>query len=97
MADLTYNSGDLSVLGDQLADITTRLKDDGRLKNYDRNDVAHRKVIDAIDDFVNDWDDKRKKLTEKVEALAEMAKKSDEEFTKADLELAASLESEEAR
>jgi hypothetical protein len=95
MADLTYNSGDLSVLGDQLADITTRLKDDGRLKSYDRADVAHRKVADAIDDFVNDWDDKRKKLTEKVEALSEMAKKSDEEFTKADRELAESRKSEE--
>ncbi len=92
MADLTYNSGDLATLGDQLGDITSKLKDDGRLKSYDKADVAHNKVAEAIDDFVNDWDDKRNKLTDKVEALGEMARKSHEEFTKADLDLAASLE-----
>jgi predicted nucleic acid-binding Zn-ribbon protein len=91
MADLTYNSGDLEILGDQLTDLTGKLKDDGRLKELNREEVGHNKVADAIDDFVNDWDDKRKKLTQKVEALAEMASKSHEEFTKADLELAEAL------
>ena len=95
MADLTYNSGDLQTLGDQLGDLTTKLKDDGRLKEYNKSDVAHNKVAEAIDDFVNDWDDKRKKLTDKVEALGEMARKSHEEFDKADLELAAALEQED--
>ena len=94
-ADLTYNSGDLETLGSQLADITSKLKNDKRYKNFDREQVAHQKVADAIDDFVNDWDDKRNKLTDKVEALAEMALKSNEEFTKADLELAAALRQEE--
>lgn len=96
MADLTYNSGDLQTLGDQLGDLTTKLKDDGRYKEYNKNDVAHNKVAEAIDDFVNDWDDKRNKLTDKVDALGEMARKSHEEFEKADLELAASLEQEDA-
>jgi hypothetical protein len=61
--DLTYNSGDLATLGDQLGDIADKL-----------------------------WDDKRNKLKDKVAALGEMARKSHEEFDKADLELAASLE-----
>jgi predicted nucleic acid-binding Zn-ribbon protein len=90
--DLTYNSGDLATLGDQLGDIADKLDNDKRYKGYDKDEVAHQKVADAIDDFVNDWDDKRNKLKDKVAALGEMARKSHEEFDKADLELAASLE-----
>ncbi|KQX75018.1 MULTISPECIES: hypothetical protein [Aeromicrobium] len=94
MADLTYNSGDLETLGAQLKDLHGKLKDDGRLKELNKEEVGHTKVAEAIDDFVNDWDDKRKKLNDKVEALGEMASKSSEEFTKADLELAEALKQE---
>lgn len=90
-ADLTYNSGDLETLGDQLGDLHGKLKDDGRLKELNKEEVGHNKVAEAIDDFVNDWDDKRNKLNDKVEALAKMASSSSEEFTKADLELAEAL------
>ncbi len=91
MADLTYNSTDLEGLGTDLTRITSDLKNDNDLKDVDISDVAHQTVVDAINDFVNDWDDKRKKLTNKVEALAEMASQSSEKFDQADRELANAL------
>lgn len=90
-ADLTYDPDRLANLASQMAKITDNLKDDRDLKGYDEDDVAHHKVAQAIDDFVNDWDDKRNKLTEKVESLAQMADKSATEFDKVDRDLAAAL------
>lgn len=94
--DLTYDPDRLQTLGSQLSTIASNLKDDKKLTHYDIEDVAHRDVEHAIDDFVGDWDDKRNKLVEKVEALADMATKSAEQFNEADLELARALTSEEA-
>jgi len=90
-ADLTYDPDRLATLASQLGAITQNLKSDRDLKGYDVEDVSHQKVADAIDDFVNDWDDKRNKLTEKVESIGQMAEKSHDEFTKVDLDLAAAL------
>jgi malate synthase len=92
--DLTYDPERLSTLASNLGDITDDLKNDRDLKSYDVEDVSHQTVADAIDDFVNDWDDKRNKLLEKVESLAEMADKSHEQFEQVDLDLAAALKEE---
>lgn len=94
--DLAYDSERLSTLATQLSKITGNLKDDNKLKSYDIDDVAHEKVASAIDDFVGDWDDKRNKLVEKVEALADLAAKSHEQFEQVDLDLAAALTEEPA-
>lgn len=94
--DLSYDKERLSTLATQLSKITGNLKDDGDLKSYDVDQVAHQKVANAIDDFVNDWDDKRNKLVEKVESLADLAAKSHEQFDQVDLDLAASLTEKEA-
>jgi hypothetical protein len=94
--DLAYEGLTMSALGDDLATITTRLKDDEkRLGGFGVEDVAHRKVSDAIDHFAGDWDDKRNKLVKKVEALSVMVTKSGEKFDEADRELADSLVSGE--
>lgn len=94
--DLSYDSDRLSDLATQLTKITGNLKDDRKLKSYDIEQVAHEKVAEAIDNFVNDWDDKRNKLVEKVESLAEMATTSHEQFEQVDLDLAAALTEEPA-
>lgn len=94
--DLSYDSERLSNLATQLSKITGNLKNDKNLKKYDVEQVAHEKVAQAIDDFVNDWDDKRNKLVEKVESLADMASKSHEQFEQVDLDLAAALTEEPA-
>lgn len=93
--DLTYDSERLANLSTQMGTISGNLHDDRDLKSYDVEEVGHHKVADAIDDFVNDWDDKRNKLIEKVDALAEMASTSHENFTQVDLDLAAALTTEE--
>lgn len=93
--DLTYDSERLATLSGQMSTISGNLHDDRALKSYDIDQVGHRKVADAIDNFVNDWDDKRNKLIEKVDALAEMASTSHENFTQVDLDLAAALKTDE--
>lgn len=93
--DLSYDSVALETLGQQLTTITSNLKNDEDLKRADIGDVAHQDVVNAIDDFVGDWDDKRKKLVNKVEALSKMATESFAKYNEADRGLADSLTSEE--
>lgn len=89
-----YDPDRLTTLGSRLSRVASNLKGDGQLSRYGVEDVGHREVVDAVDDFVGDWDDRRKKLVEKVEALADLASKSAEQFNEADRELARALTSE---
>lgn len=92
--DVAYDSVALETLGHELKTTTSNLKNDGDLTRAGIEQVAHADVVNAIDDFVGDWDDKRKKLTNKVEALSQMATESFNKYSEADRELADSLESE---
>lgn len=92
--DVAYDSVALETLGHELKATTSNLKNDEDLKRAGIDEVAHQDVVNAIDDFVGDWDDKRKKLTDKVEALSEMANESFAKYDEADRELADSLTSE---
>ncbi len=95
-SDLAYDGEGLAALGDDLATITSRLKDDEkRLGGFGVEDVAHSKVSSAIDDFAGDWDDKRNKLVQRVETLCVMVTESSEKFAEADRQLADNLVSEE--
>lgn len=91
MADLTYDVSELERLGSGLQRTHQNLEHDKNLKDYGRDELGHAKVASAVDDFVNDWDDKRNRLTKSVGELAEMASKSAETFSKADRDLAEAL------
>lgn len=92
--DLEYNTSTLGILAQRLSTITSNLKGDSDLKDYSRDDVDSDEVASAIDDFVNDWDDKRKKLTNKIETLSVAADESFKKYSDADKKLAESLKSE---
>ena len=91
MADLAYNAAELRELGSQLATIHRNLEGDKDLKSYNESDVAHHDVAEAIDDFVNDWDDKRNRLRDQIADLSEMATQSADEYQSKDRDVAASL------
>lgn len=96
MADLEYDAAALRDLDHRISQIVADLRDDRLLTGYDVEDLAHRLVVDAVHELDRDWNDKRERLAKRLEALAEAARTSAAEYTKADWELASKLkESEE--
>lgn len=91
MPDLQYDLELLREFGATLTRIADDLHHDKRLAEHGVDDLAHRDVVDAVRDFVDDWDDKRRKLTQRVESLGSMASDSAERLDEADRELARAL------
>ena len=86
--DLAYAREDLEQLGSELKALADELHDDGRLADVGVDDVAHSKVVSALEDFAGDWDDKRKALADSLTAISDMAVQTSEAFGEADAELA---------
>lgn len=87
--------GDLEVATDELEDLGGQLKKLGKdLKtidggaDYGVEELAHRKVLDAMDEFRGNWDDNRDHLADKLTKLGDLATTAAESFTEADEELA---------
>jgi predicted nucleic acid-binding Zn-ribbon protein len=55
---------------------------------YGLDDLAHQRVVDALDDVHGNWDNKREQLVKGLRALAEMAEKSADTFESVDEDLA---------
>lgn len=91
MGDLELATDELHDLGGRLNTLSTRLKTTDGGASYDRGDLAHDDVIDAMTTFRTNWDDNRDHLADKLAKLGEMAKATADEFTKADEELASEL------
>lgn len=56
--------------------------------------VGHHGLAGKIHEFADNWDDKRGKMMEDIQQLAEAAKGTGEAFERLDTELAASLRGE---
>ena len=87
-ADLAYATEDLTLLGSDLKTLSDDVKGDGALGEVGVDQVAHQKVVSALEDFAGDWDDRRDKLAESLSAISDLATKAAEELTKVDAELA---------
>lgn len=89
---------DLIVNVDLLVDSETRLKGINKeLKNLDnrkddmREHWGHGQVTDAMDEFVDNWDDYRTKVIESVETVGKLVKNTIDGFTGLDADLAKEL------
>lgn len=91
MGDLELATDELRDLGRRLNTLSTRLKSTDGGASYDRGDLAHDDVIDAMKKFRTNWDDNRDHLADKLAKLGDMAKTTADEFTKADEDLASKL------
>jgi len=90
--------GDVEIAVGELRDLSTRLTglsedlmgvDAGA--EYTTSELAHRSVIEAMDEFHSNWDDNREYVCGKLDDLAELATRTADGFTDADAELAAKI------
>ncbi len=88
MGDLEYAVADLRALGKRLHSLRDGLASDGPLCHVDKYDVNSRHVIDALNEFANDWDDKREGLAKSLGSLGDMVTKAADSFTAVDEDLA---------
>ncbi|MFD5181804.1 hypothetical protein ACFWMQ_04035 [Streptomyces sp. NPDC058372] len=89
---------DVIVNVDLLVESEKALKGIGRaLRNLEnrrddmRNDWGHDRLSDAMDDFVDNWDDRRAKMIEGAKSVQSLVKSTIDGFTGADAELAREL------
>lgn len=88
MADLEVATADLEYLGSRVKDLGDDLKRGDGKADYSVTQLAHNKVVDAMDNFRGNWNDHRDHLADKLGGLAKTAA---EKFTEADEELAEEL------
>ncbi|MGN6327259.1 hypothetical protein [Pseudolysinimonas sp.] len=92
MADLTLDLQLLGQLRDDLDAIVKEFKDADDFSDDVANATGHDGLHDHVRDFAHKWNDKRKKMTENVEALQKQIAAITDGFTKVDDQLAKALE-----
>jgi uncharacterized protein YukE len=90
--DLTVRTGLLRDTAASLAELRAEL---GRLEH--RRDRLHAawgsaEVADALDDFVDNWDDNRRRISDSMTSLQRMAESTAEEFERIESELTAAFD-----
>jgi hypothetical protein len=88
MGDVEVATDDLRTLSDTLSTLSNDLTDSDATVDYERTQLAHRKVIDAMDEFHSNWDNNREYVSSKLDTLAEMADQTAEGFDQTDADLA---------
>jgi hypothetical protein len=91
MGDLQYSLQLLTGLGSELGSLADAMDGTGPDTRWDREDVGHRRVADALQHFAGSWDDRRELLTRSLREVGEMATASAETFRDVDEQLAAEV------
>lgn len=88
MGDLQVATDELRTLGRRLEQLSGQLKSQDGNADYGRSELGHHKVIGAMEEFRDNWDDNRDHLADKLSKLGELADQTAEGFEEADRELA---------
>jgi uncharacterized protein YukE len=88
MGDVEVATDDLRALSDTLAQLSKDLTSSDANVEYERTQLAHRKVIDAMDEFHSNWNDNRDYVASKLDTLADMADQTADGFDETDADLA---------
>lgn len=88
MADLSYSVDLLEGLGSSLSGLAGSMKDDSAIAALGIDDLCCSRVVDAVQSFRDDWDDKRELLATKVDNVGTLASEAARTFTEADQDLA---------
>jgi predicted protein tyrosine phosphatase len=91
MADLSYSLELLNGMGRELTALADALEGNTQRTSWDAEEVGHRKVSDALEDFADSWDDRRELLTKALRDVGRMATDSATTFKEIDDELAADV------
>jgi hypothetical protein len=93
VSDLTYSLSALGELGSSLDGLAGQLDGAGRRVDADAAELGHPAVVDALEHFVGNWDDKRELLIRSLTEVGEMASAAEETFRQVDEDLAKEIRS----
>lgn len=88
MGDVEVATDELRSLSGTLSRLSKNLTEKDADVEYERTQLAHRKVIDAMDEFHSNWDDNRDYVASKLDTLADMADQTADGFEQTDADLA---------
>ncbi|MET1038026.1 MAG: hypothetical protein ABW075_07110 [Aeromicrobium sp.] len=88
MGDVEVATNDLRTLSRRLKGLSKDMTDGDADVDYARTQLAHRKVIDAMDTFHSNWEDNRDYVCSKLDALGDMAEQTADGFEETDADLA---------
>lgn len=88
MSDLQVATDELRTLGGRLEQLNTDLKSQDGKADYGRAQLGHERVVNAMEEFRDNWDDNRDHLADKLGKLSELAIETADGFEEADRELA---------
>lgn len=92
MSDLKVETEVLWEAGSSLRTVYEAFKDaDGRAEP-DRSVIAHDKLRDRLDDFADNWDDRREKMQGQIEGLGEAAEQAATAYEEIETEFVKALE-----
>ncbi|MGP3972153.1 hypothetical protein [Streptomyces sp. 6N223] len=94
--DLVINYDEIEDLGTGLETIRSELENSEDIADEYAEDVSHGDLADALEEFADNWSDKRGEIIEEIGNLAEIARSVGEGFSTMDLQLAESTQPEEA-
>ncbi|WP_402464984.1 hypothetical protein [Isoptericola aurantiacus] len=96
MSDLRMDVAAVTELGESLSAVADEFENANTRSDGIAQSVGHDGLADAVRSFAHNWDDKRAKMTENLNSLAEVATTVATTFTDADSELARALEEGDA-
>jgi uncharacterized protein YukE len=88
MSDLVVDFDLLNTSSKQLKAIQTEFRNLGEWKDDIKSVVGAAELKDAMTDFIDNWDDNRKRLLESLETVGKMVEGTRDTFAKVDDELA---------
>lgn len=91
MSDLEVATDELRALGGRLDQLGGELKSQDGNADYGTSELGHHKVVDAMEEFRDNWDDNRDHLADKLDKLGEHATETADGFDEADAELASEI------
>ena len=75
-----------------LSDLRAELDGLGRRRDQVRNAWGSEDVADALDRFVDNWDDNRRRISDSMTSLQRMAESSADEFERVESDLTGSFD-----
>jgi len=88
MADITYDVGDLDSLAANLMTIKNSFDNAEKFSDAVSNAVGNAMLAGKVQDFADQWNDKRREMGEKVSDMATFVGNTRDAFQKVDSELA---------
>lgn len=92
MADLKVETSVLRDAGRSLRAVYNEFKEADNAASPGRDVIAHNKLRDRLDEFADNWDDRRKEMQSSIEGLGESAEAAADAYEQLETEFVKNLE-----